>query len=80
MPLPFNNGEAEPKFSTAKEKSSIIIEKKDEMDDAAKDDNDKKDISTTSSGADHSILYTSPIQVNVHRSFTHSQECHETKF
>ena len=63
MPLPFNSGEAEPKFSTAKEKSSIIIEKKDEMDDAAKDDNDKKDISTTSSGADHSILYTSPIQV-----------------
>ena len=61
VPLPFTSGEAEPKFSTAKEKSSIIVEKKDET--GVKGDEDKKDISGTSSGADYSILGTSPIQV-----------------
>ena len=61
VPLPFTSGEAEPKFSTAKEKSSISIEKKDETSD--KGEGDKKDISGISSGADYSILCTSPIQV-----------------
>lgn len=58
VPLPFNSGETEPKFSTAKEKSSIIIEKKDESNAANKE---------SSSPAEPSIvLSTSPIQVQLH--------------
>ena len=57
MPLPFSSGEEpEPKFSTAKEKSSIIIEKQEEG-------NENKDISTTS-GENQSMLETAPMRVS----------------
>ncbi len=68
VPLPFNSGESVPNFSTAKEKSSIIVEKKDENDGVDQGDNDKKDTSGASSGLDQSaVLHTSPIQVNIYK-------------